>query len=301
MLWPVLAFASIIGIVILSAIIVSIKKQLNKLSSMMNYIMENDTNMQLYTEIKLKELNHLTQQINLLISHYKNESTVYRQIVQEFKETVINLSHDLRTPITSASGYIQMLKADNVPADKRGKYLDIIDTRITALRELIDQLFEFSKLQSNEYVMQMERLEVVGILCDTLSQYYDDFLVKGITPQIEIVDRKVFIQADKDALVRIFENLISNTIKYSEGDFHVTLLVEDGRVKITFANITDTISKDDVKLLFHRYFTQDKSRNGQNNGLGLSIAKEFIKKMSGDVNAQLKEGVLEIIMTFAAL
>jgi len=298
MYWIPIVIILLIVIAILSAYLIIIKIQIKKLSAMLNFIDTNDTNMQLYTGVKMTEIVDLAKQINSIISHYKTDGIRLQQIEREFKQVVTNLSHDLRTPLTSVAGYIQMLKSDKTPTDKKAEYIDTIDDRIGTLREMLNTLFEFSRLQSNEYNFEMQQLNICSLLCDTLSSYYEDFMARGISPKIKLIQEKISIYADKYALKRVFENLISNTLKHSDGDLRVEVLTDSEKVMVIFENVTNNLTEEDIKQIFNRFFIGDKSRSNKNTGLGLAIAKELVHKMDGEITAQLDKDVLKIIVIF---
>ncbi len=301
MLWIVSVSVLLLVIIILYMYLLLTRAELTKLTSRLKFISENDTSLQLYTDIKNKELDIFVQQINTLISGYKSQNIKNRQTEREFKQAITNLSHDLRTPLTSAAGYIQMLKSEKTPPTKKTEYIDTIENRIEALQKMLNSLFEFSRLQSDEYVLDLQKVDICSILSDVLLMYYDDFLLKGITPKITMEKEYYWVYSDKNALTRIFENLINNALKHGNGGLDLSVSSDGGYVEIRFKNLAGQLTEEEVTQLFNRFYIADRSRNSKNTGLGLAIVKELIEKTGGEIASSLADNFLIISVKYKLL
>lgn len=210
----------------------------------------------------------------------------------ELKEAVVNISHDLRTPLTAICGYLDLLKRENV-SDNAHRYLDVIENRTCALKTLTEELFRYSFLASTANQLTYEKVELNRALEESILAHYAALKGSGITPQIFISEPKIERELDKHALSRIFGNIISNAIKYSDGDLCITL-AENG--EITFSNTASRLDEIQVGKLFRRFYTVDDAK--KSTGLGLSIAKILTEQMHGTITAQYHKGKLSIKLIF---
>lgn len=181
---------------------------------------------------------------------------------------------------------------------KKQEYITVIKSRITAVKKLLDQLFEYSRIEANELTINCEKVNLNNILRDTISMFYDDFIKKNSEPNIEITDKAFMIYGDYDALKRVFENIINNAIIHGDGNFFIRSFEKDNKYYIEFKNHTNNITEEDISQIFERFYTTDKSRNRKTTGLGLSIAKKLISKMGGDIRAWYKNDIFGIIINF---
>ena len=207
------------------------------------------------------------------------------------KEAVTNISHDLRTPLTAICGYLDLLgkeeKNENVE-----RYLFQMENRVEALKKLTEELFRYSVITSAGE-LKLERLDIVRTLEDSLLSFYGVMQEKGIQPDINLPEEPVIRELDEIALNRIYSNIISNALKYSNGDFSVTMS-DDGC--ITFANTAKELDSVAVGRLFDRFYTVEANRNST--GLGLAIAKLLIERMGGRIEAEYQESRLYIRLFF---
>lgn len=274
------------------------KKELKDLKKQIEFINENDTNMELTCQLQSKEIIGLISSIDNLLKIHKSYKQKAKKNSSVFKETITSISHDLRTPLTSAIGYVELLNKKDVTYEKKQEYIEVIQSRITAVKKLLDQLFEYSRIEANELTIECERINLNNILRDTISMFYNDFIKKHIEPSIEITDKAFMIYGDYDALKRVFENIINNAIIHGDGSFSVRSFEKDNNYYIEFTNHTNSITEEDISQIFERFYTTDKSRNRKTTGLGLSIAKKLISQMGGDIRAWYKEDIFGIIINF---
>jgi signal transduction histidine kinase len=254
--------------------------------------------MKINLQVKMKEINELAVQLNHIIDYYKIEKTAISKAQHEFKEEITNISHDLRTPLTSIAGYVQMLESEKTPKEKKSEYYNIIRRRIETLVKMLDEFFEFTRIESDEYPLQLEKINAGNVLADVISLFYYDFISKGEEPNIQIPSTPIYIHTDKDALTRIFQNLIKNYLNHGTGNISISIKEEKNHVCITFKNYAPDIDSEEAESLFKRFYTADKSRTKKTTGLGLSIVKNLVAKMNGKVEAYVEDSFLIINVTF---
>lgn len=210
----------------------------------------------------------------------------------ELKEAVTNISHDLRTPLTAVCGYLDLLKGEE-KSETAERYLSMIENRANAMKRLTEELFCYSVITSGESGMEYEEVVLNRILEESISAYYGALKKAGITPEIRISENKIQRKLDRKALSRILENVISNGIKYSNGDFQIEL-TDSG--EMNFINTAPKLDTVQTGRLFQRFYTVTAAR--QSTGLGLSIAKSLTEKMGGKITAEYKNGKLCIKIFF---
>lgn len=219
-----------------------------------------------------------------------------RRFVQgdlELKETITNVSHDLRTPLTAICGYLDLLEKEE-KSEAVSHYLTIIAERTESLKQLTEELFRYSMVASSIEELQLEDVVLNYALEESVSAYYAAFIGCHIEPEIVMPDVNVTRRLDKNAVHRIFSNIFSNAIKYSDGDLQITLF-ENG--EILFSNSAFGLDEIKTRQLFERYYTVETAR--KSTGIGLSIAKTLTERMHGSITAHYVKGRLELRVFFA--
>ena len=229
----------------------------------------------------------LAADINVQLRQLRKERLRFQNGDRELKEAVTNISHDLRTPLTAICGYLDLLEREDKSETVR-RYLSQIAERTEAMKSLTEELFRYSVIRTEEELTP-ERLNLCRILEDNLLSFYGVMQEKGIVPQISLPEEPVWRTLDKAALNRIFSNIVSNAVKYSDGDLTV-MLTADGT--ITFSNQAKALTSVEVGRLFDRFYTVESGRSST--GLGLSIAKVLTEKCGGQITADDHEGRLSI-------
>lgn len=287
-LWACIGIMAMI-IIALSVKICSLRKAAKEIETAFADRLITDTNTLIDISTSDKYMRSLANGINIQLRKLREERHRFRQGDQELKEAVTNISHDLRTPLTAICGYLDLLEREEISEAAR-RYLSQIENRTEALKSLTDELFQYSVATSSR-ALKPERLDVVRVLEDSLLSFYGVMQEKGIHPNINLPEEPIFRELDASALNRVFSNIISNAVKYSDGDFAVTM-TEDG--SITFVNSAKELDAVTVGRLFDRFYTVDAGRNST--GLGLSIAKLLTERMSGHIEAAFEAGQLHIII-----
>lgn len=253
--------------------------------------LQSDTNTLICVSTRDRYVRTLAASINRELRTLREMRHRYQNGDKELKSAVTNISHDLRTPLTAICGYLDLLEAEE-KSEQTARYIAQIANRIEMLKSLTEELFRFSVI-SSEPELKLERLNVCRVLEDTLVSFYGSFEGQNIVPQISLPKAPVLRNLDSSALSRIFSNIVSNAVKYSDGDFSICMS-EDGR--IVFSNTAHTLSAVDVEKLFDRFYTVNSARSST--GLGLSIAKILVERMGGNISADYKGNLLSITLSF---
>ncbi|MBS6888146.1 MAG: HAMP domain-containing histidine kinase [Clostridium sp.] len=247
------------------------------------------------------ELAQLCDSINNM-SLELGEKIENEKIMEKNKsELITNVSHDLRTPLTSIIGYVDLLKKNGFQdKDKFKEYIDVIDERTRSLNKLINELFEYTKLTSHDIKLNYSKVEIGSLVEQLVGEYTPIFNREGLEVYKDISSEDIFINIDVEKIVRVLENLLTNAKKYSlrNDKVLVTLYKEDDEyVVISLANKTKSIDKDELNNIFECFYKVDKSRKEQDSaGLGLSIVKRIVELHNGEVNAELDNDVIEFIV-----
>lgn len=252
-----------------------------------------DTNTLIDISSRDHMMRKLATEINTQLRLLRKDRHRYQQGDQELKEAVTNISHDLRTPLTAISGYLDLLEREKT-SEAVHRYLSQIRNRTEALKDLTEELFRYSVVTSTQE-LHLERMDVVRVLEECLLSFYGAMQEKGIRPQIELPDEPVWRQLDSSAVSRIFSNVISNALKYSDGDFSV-VMEPDG--SIIFSNTARNLNAVTVGRLFDRFYTVEASHNST--GLGLSIARILTALMGGSIEADYYDEKLHIKLSFSS-
>ena len=270
-----------------------VKRSLDDICTEFHTLLSEDTNVLLSVSSGDAHVKRLAIAINEELSKLRKLQRKYQKGDRALKESITNISHDLRTPLTAICGYLDLLEQQEHSEDVR-RYLAQIRNRSEALKQLTEEFFRYSMVSSHTELTLTE-MDLKGSLEESLISFYATFLQQGITPVIALPDSPVLRELDSEALTRIFNNIISNAIRYGDGEFTVTL-TEDGCIR--FVNTAKSLSAVEVGKLFDRFYTVDSSR--KSTGLGLSIAKLLTERMNGTISASYEEGRFCICVTFPA-
>ena len=249
-----------------------------------------DTNTLIDISTRDPYMRKLAADINVQLRLLRKERHRYQQGDLELKEAVTNISHDLRTPLTAINGYLDLLEREK-KSEVVQRYLSQIRNRTDVLKNLTEELFRYSVVTSSQD-LKPEHMDVVRALEESLLSFYAVMQEKGIQPKIDLPEEPVFRELDAGAVSRIFSNIISNALKYSDGDLSVVM---DKNGCVTFSNTAHNLNAVAVGRLFDRFYTVEASRNST--GLGLSIAKILTERMGGRISAQYEKDKLSIVIT----
>ena len=268
------------------------KQEIKNIGSCLTDIINTDTNNLITINTNDKKLKELANLLNDSLKNLRKLELEYKNGNKELKTSITNISHDLRTPLTAIRGYLDLMDNDNL-SEKQIKYLKIIDSKVKDLTFLTEQLFDFSKTLDIHTEMKQESIVINDILEDSVASFYSLFKEHNITPNIDICREKVIRVLNENILKRIFENIISNAIKYSKKDFNIKLY-NNGIIE--FSNQADGLDQVSLEQLFDRYYTVKSTK--KSNGIGLSIAKQLVDLSGGKIEAKYKNNILIIKIEF---
>lgn len=250
-----------------------------------------DTNTLIDISTRDPYMRKLASEINVQLRQLRKERQRYQQGDLELKEAVTNISHDLRTPLTAINGYLDLLEREE-KSETVQRYISQIQNGTEVLKNLTEELFQYSVVTSS-HNLKMDRMDVVRALEESLLSFYAVMQERKIQPEIKLPEEPVYRELDAGAVNRIFSNIISNALKYSDGDLSV-FMDTDGC--ISFSNTAQNLNAVTVGRLFDKFYTVEANRNST--GLGLSIAKILTERMDGSIVADYSEGKLQIRINF---
>ncbi len=261
------------------------KKDIQYLDKSLNYIYENNTNQQLTTNTFYKDISNLSNTMNKILDKYVQIRISNIKSNREFQQVITNISHDLRTPLTSAIGYTQMIQSDKTDEQKKREYIRIIEYRLKVLSNLTNNLLEYSRLIEEATPLKNEKINLNNLLLDTVSTFYDQFREKDYKVNLNISNEVLYFIGDVSLFERIFMNLIQNALLYGTEVFAVSLDADSGILE--FRNKITDPEEVEVENILERFYTADKSRSNKSVGLGLAIVKELVTKMKGHIVASM--------------
>lgn len=289
-LWAIAATGAAI-ILLLTGI--AYRRQVKKTCRQLAFLKEHKTNLHLTSEVPFSDLNELIDQINHLLLESQEIQRTAKQSEDSLKETITNLSHDIRTPLTSLDGYFQLLSECEAEED-RNHYISVIQKRISSLKDLLEELFTYTKLQNEAYVLPLETIDFSKCVYDTLFSFYDDFTEKGIEPAVNFCDKRLLTTGNEEAVHRMLQNILKNALEYGFSNIRLTLW-DDGQT-IRFRCENDVRYPEEIQIdqVFTRFYKADFARTHSSTGLGLSIAQKLTEKMNGKIIASLEDSLFSI-------
>lgn len=248
-----------------------------------------ETNTLLSLPSRDREMRLLTSTLNQELHSLRQDRLRYQQGDRELKDAVAGISHDLRTPLTAISGYLELLKSQQLPPDAT-RYLEQVENRTQSLKRLTEELFQYSVAASTEK-LELQPVDLGRALEETLLAFCGALESRGITPEIHLTEKKVIRYLDPGALNRVLGNLLTNALKYSPGDLSVSL-DESGRIAVS--NSAPQLDPITTGRLFDRFYTVEAAKNST--GLGLSIAKALTERMGGKIWAEFSQCRLTLLV-----
>jgi signal transduction histidine kinase len=308
----------ILGVLLAASVclLLLLKRDVRQINGKLKTINDTETNAQVTTETFDKNIITLADSVNSILERSRRD--LYEKIRAEadLKRAITNISHDLRTPLTSALGYLQMLEGSGLDDETRARYLETIKGRLEALSVLMNSLFEFAQVIEGKTEFDLQKINACNALCDALSENYSELESKGFTVEVDVPDAPVMCICDGDALRRILQNLMKNVCVHGVESLRVSLAeveLQDmgGKADISpkirsksvgaaaakhcvikIANKVDGADDLEIERLFDRFYTADASRTSKNTGLGLAIAKELTERMGGQISAYREADML---------
>lgn len=245
-----------------------------------------------------KDMENLLEEMNNYLEITQMEKIKSSLREKELRKEIENISHDLRTPLTSILGYIDLMKDEEISNEEKYEYISIVEKKSRALKNLIQDFYDLSRLETDEYKIEIKNIDIHKELMEQLLIFYNDFDKKNIDVELNLGDEAIIIQGDLKIIERIFINLIQNAIKYTKDIFKACIKESRDNIDIIFSNNVKNLEEIPVEKLFNRFYMKDESRNNQSSGLGLTITKLLVEKMNGSIKAEINDNFIHFKITF---
>lgn len=287
-----------IALLVLCLYIVMYRRQVKDIASQLSFILEHRSFKLIDTQIKPKEIYELVQQCNRLFMEQRtlNERFLIRN--EEVNMTIVSLSHDIRTPLTSLGGYLQLAESTNDFSEKT-HYISLARTRIEQIVTLVDQLFFYTKLQNPEYELELKPLDIVDTIQKRLFGYVEDISRGDYEPTIHLPDHPVYVNGQLHAVERVLDNIVNNYLTHGDGSLLLDYELDQYDVTFHFKNTLRPGHDVQTDKLFSRFYKGDVARTMHSTGLGLAIVKSIMGKIEGDADVKADAGHFQISITFA--
>lgn len=228
---------------------------------------------------------------------------IERNAERQKNELITNVAHDLRTPLTTIVGYLELIKDDTaLSKEDVHKYSGIAYEKSIRLQEMMDDLFEFTKLDNADIKLNKSMINLSGLIMQMTDEFYPSFKDCNITPIVDLPEENIYIQGDGQLLARVFDNLISNALKYGyhNTDLKIEVSGDEKYAIVKVINHGDTIASEDIPLLFNKFYRTDSSRNSKTGGtgLGLAITKNIVDLHHGDISVTSDDQITTFIVKF---
>ena len=228
---------------------------------------------------------------------------IERNAERQKNELITNVAHDLRTPLTTIVGYLELIKDDSaLSKEDVHKYSGIAYEKSIRLQEMMDDLFEFTKLDNADIKLNKSMINLSGLIMQMTDEFYPSFKDCNITPIVDLPEENIYVQGDGQLLARVFDNLISNALKYGyhNTDLKIEVSGDEKYATVKVINHGDTIASEDIPLLFNKFYRTDSSRNSKTGGtgLGLAITKNIVDLHHGDISVTSDDQITTFIVKF---
>lgn len=273
--------------VAVTTLFIAYRRQVRSTCRHLAFMKQHKTNLRLHSNLPFSDLYELEDSINALLDGADAMRHKAEHNEQDLKDAITNISHDIRTPLTSLDGFFQLLKnADS--EQEREQCVEVIQNRINNLKYMLEELFTYTKLQNQDYQLQTEPVELTRCIGSALIAFYNDFQEKGIEVQTEFTDEKITVKCNPEAVQRIVRNVLKNVLDHGSKAVRVVLKQEKSRVVFTCANQVVHPENIDISQIFTRFYKADPARTHSSTGLGLAIAKELAQRMNGGMSAAVE-------------
>ena len=261
--------------------------------------LSNETTVRLALPCPSRGAEQLLAGLNDLLELRQQERADYRRKEQQLRRQIANVSHDLRTPLTSILGYLQLLEQEDLSPEKREEYFRIVEGRARTLQSFIASFYDLSRIEGGELPLERELVDLGRTLSDQLAAAYEQIEEAGLEMEVDVADGLPPVWADSGAVTRVFSNLLTNALRHGTGALSVKLYREGGCIVPAFSNQAEGITAEDVDHVFERFYTADKMRTGQSTGLGLAIVKALAERMGHTAAARWEDGWFTVLVRWS--
>lgn len=277
----------------------TLEQGLRRAARQMRAQMANETNARLSLPCPSAGAEELLTCLNDLLELRQQERADYHRKERELRRQIANVSHDLRTPLTSILGYLQLLEGEGLPPEKRQEYFQVIEGRARTLQTFIASFYDLSRIEGGELPLEREKVDLARVLSDQLAAGYEQIEEAGLIMEVDITSGLPPVWADSGAVTRIFSNLFTNALRHGSDNLSVKLYREGGYIVSSFSNRADDLTAEDADHVFERFYTADKMRTGQSTGLGLAIVKALAERMGHTAAARWEDGWFTVLVRWS--
>lgn len=282
-----MAYTLILTVLLLAVLIYHLlyRRQIRDFVKQLRFHGEEESNREIAAELKCKSIRDMQNELNRLLERQRARQIEYEHREEKISQMVTDISHDIRTPLTSVSGYFQMLdECQN--EEERAHYKEIIYQRLKTLSSMLDEFFSYSKLNRKAYEKPKDICNVRQLLCETLFLFYDDLNERGMRVEVAIPEERFELCGNAEDFKRIFMNIMKNIRNHGCLEVSVSMRKVEKQTRIVFENRTAEKLPCSLSDVFERFYRGDSARSNQDStGLGLCIVKELVEQMNGTVTA----------------
>ena len=295
----------LVGLVVLAAVcavllldLISLERGLRRGKRQIQERLEGESHTMLTVPCPNGAVEELFQAINQLLELRQKETADYLRKERDLRRQIADVSHDLRTPLTSILGYLQLLEEKDLTAERRAEYLGVIQSRAETLQTLITSFYDLSRVEGGQWQLEREPVDLGRELGDQLAMAYEQLERQGIRVEVSLQDGLPSVWGDRKAVVRVLSNLLTNAYKHGSDHLSVRAWKEEGTVYTAFSNGAPCMTAEDAFYVFDRFYTADRTRSGQNTGLGMAIVKALVEQMGHRVTAGLQDGEFTVTVAW---
>lgn len=274
------------------------RRQIKAFCRQLQFIQKHETNKMISQDIYAAEITELVEHINKILKIHHQLELDYKKREDEIKNTIVSLSHDIRTPITSLKGYFELL-LETEDEKEYERYSKIISLRIMNLGEILEQLFTYTKIHNNSFQLLYQNCDINRILNEVILSFYNDFKNKGIEPTVAVPEDSCIIRANEAAVKRILQNIIKNALDHGKEQIDIEMKNNENKVEIIIKNKYNCDDIIHMDKIFDSFYKADTSRNQQSTGLGLYIANELVRCMNGTISADIENDFFVLRVEFS--
>ncbi|MBP1995061.1 sensor histidine kinase [Paenibacillus eucommiae] len=264
-----------------------LRKSLRRATDQIRQILSDPlTNRHIHLRSPDKELEALLVEVNRLLSAKQTDRILYERKEGQIRKQIANITHDLRTPLTSMLGYMELLQEEHLSTEEAEEYLVVVEKRAKALRSLICSFYDLSRIEAKDYPIVLQKVDLQVLLKRVLADHYSEITTAGFQVVLDLSDTNCFVIADEESVIRIYMNVLQNVLNHGQRSLHVFQGVMDDKMVTILSNETISLQEEDLPYLFERSFTGDRARTEHNSGLGLAVVKGLIEQMGGCVHVE---------------
>lgn len=290
----ILIFVLALAVAALIFSFATLEKSLREAKKQLDRMRENESKTRITLSSPNRAAEELFAAINQVLDLRENSLADYHRQERSLREQIANVSHDLRTPLTSILGYLQLLESPDLIEEERRQYLKVIEARAKALQSLITAFYDLTRIEGGSYPLEREQVDLYRVLSELIAQFYGDFERSGFDVDVDLDRGLPSVWGDAGAVSRVFANLIGNALKHGHDFLRISLYRLGDSLVTEFTNDGRDLTQEDAAHVFDRFFTADKTRSAQNTGLGMSIVRALVEQMGNEVTAELRDGIFTV-------